>query len=117
MKKEIIYAVCLIMTPYTASLILTPYAAGAVTVTVGTEALSPTDQLNNESDVRLTQNVREANQEGEFSFEAQSIKVIATNGAVTLRGPVDTAAEREHIDALVKSLPGIKRINNQLQVY
>jgi osmotically-inducible protein OsmY len=54
--------------------------------------------------------------EGEFSMDAKNIKVIARNGTVTLRGPVETAGELEKISVLVKGMPGIKSIDNQLQV-
>ena len=72
--------------------------------------------MNNESDLKITQEIRQALMKDEFSMDAKNIKVISRNGAVTLRGPVETAAELEKISALVKAMPGIKSIDNQLQV-
>ena len=80
------------------------------------QTLTPMDQMNNESDLKLTQDIRQALMEGEFSMDAKNIKVIARNGTVTLRGPVETAGELEKISVLVKGMPGIKSIDNQLQV-
>ena len=50
------------------------------------------------------------------SMDAKNIKVITRNAKVTLRGPVKTAAELAKINVMVKAMPGIKSIDNQLQV-
>ncbi len=80
------------------------------------ETLTPMDQLNNESDLKLTQEIRQALMKDEYSMDAKNIKVISRNGVVTLRGPVETAAELEQINVLVKGMPGTKSVDNQLQV-
>lgn len=49
-------------------------------------------------------------------MDAKNITVITRNGKVTLRGPVKTAAELAKINVMVKGIPGIKSIDNQLQV-
>ncbi|MEF8701230.1 MAG: BON domain-containing protein [Candidatus Accumulibacter sp. UW20] len=129
MKKQMIIA---------ASLLLTPYLAIAASELATTEkpmvqdrdasntginkrdrddkTLTPMDQKNNESDLKITQEIRQALMKDEFSMDAKNIKVITRNGRVTLRGPVKTAAELEKISSLVKAMPGIKSIDNQLQV-
>jgi hyperosmotically inducible protein len=80
------------------------------------ETLTPMDQMNNESDLKLTQEIRQALMKDEYSMDAKNIKVISRNGTVTLRGPVETAAELEKISVLVKGMPGTKSVDNQLQV-
>lgn len=80
------------------------------------ETLTPMDQMNNESDLKLTQEIRQALMKDEYSMDAKNIKVISRNGMVTLRGPVETAAELEQINVLVKGMPGTKSVDNQLQV-
>ncbi|NDP47025.1 MAG: BON domain-containing protein [Sulfuriferula multivorans] len=80
------------------------------------KTLTPMDQMNNPSDLKITQEIRQALMKDEFSMDAKNIKVITRNGAVTLRGPVTTTAELEKISARVKTMPGIKSIDNQLQV-
>ena len=129
MKKHMILAGCLILTPYLAIAETQPAATEKPLVHDGDasntginkrdrddKTLTPMDQMNNPSDLKITQEIRQALMKGEFSMDAKNIKVITRDGTVTLRGPVETAAELEKIDALVKAMPGIKSIDNQLQV-
>lgn len=129
MKKQLILAGCLIFTPYLAIAAGEPAATEQPTVQDGDASntginkrdrddttLTPMDQMNNEADLKITQEIRQALMDGEFSMDAKNIKVITRNGAVTLRGPVQTAAELEQISALVKAMPGIKSVDNQLEV-
>jgi osmotically-inducible protein OsmY len=129
MKKQIILAACLVLTPCLAIAATEPAATEKPTVHDGDasntginkrdrddKTLTPMDQMNNESDLKITQEIRQALMKGEFSMDAKNIKVITRNGTVTLRGPVETAAELEEVSALVKSMPGIKSIDNQLEV-
>lgn len=129
MKKQMLLAACLILTPYLAIAATVPAVTEKPTVQAGDasntginkrdrddKTLTPMDQMNNESDLKITQEIRQALMKDEFSMDAKNIKVITRNGAVTLRGPVKTAAELEKISALVKGMPGIKSIDNQLQV-
>jgi len=129
MNKQMIFTACLILTPYLASAATEPAATDKSRVHDGDASntginkrdrdeknLTPMDQMNNQSDLKITQEIRQALMKDEFSMDAKNIKVITRNGAVTLRGPVKTAVELEKISALVKTMPGIKGIDNQLQV-
>lgn len=129
MKKQMILAGCLILTPYLAIAANEPATTEKPMVHDGDASntginkrdrddrtLTPMDQMNNPSDLKITQEIRQALMKGEFSMDAKNIKVITRNGAVTLRGPVKTAAELEQIRVLVKAMPGVKSIDNQLQV-
>lgn len=129
MKKQMILAACLILAPYLATAATEPAAtekplvhdadasnSGINKRDRDDKTLTPMDQKNNESDLKITQEIRQALMKGEFSMDAKNIKVITRNGAVTLRGPVKTAAELEKISVQVKAMPGIKSIDNQLQV-
>lgn len=134
MKKPVLLAACLILTPYLA-IAATERAATERAATERSmlrdgdanntginkrdrddRTLTPMDQMNNQSDLNITQEIRQALMKGEFSMDAKNIKVISRNGTVTLRGPVKTAAELKQISVLVKAMPGIKSIDNQLQV-
>ena len=129
MKKQIILASCLIFTPCLA-IAATERAVTEKPMVHDRDAsntginerdrddktLTPMDQMNNQSDLKITQEIRQALMKGKFSMDAKNIKIITRNGAVTLRGPVKTAAELEKISVLVKAMPGIKSIDNQLQV-
>ena len=133
MKKPIILAACLSLTPYLAIAEPAttqksmeyekpmghdgdPSNTGINKRDRDDKTLTPMDQMENESDLKITQEIRQALMKGEFSMAAKNIKVITRNGTVTLRGPVKTAAELEQISVLVKAMPGIRSIDNQLQV-
>jgi osmotically-inducible protein OsmY len=129
MKQHMMFAACLSLTPYLAIAATEPAATEKPRVHDGDasntginkrdrddKTLTPMDQLNNPSDLKITQEIRQALMKGEFSMDAKNIKVITRNGAVTLRGPVKTAAELEQINVLVKAMPSVKSIDNQLQV-
>jgi hyperosmotically inducible periplasmic protein len=75
------------------------------------------DQSNSSADLKTTQAIRQAlMKDGELSTTAKNIKVITSNGQVTLRGPVKTAQEKSKIDQVAKSAAGGAKIDNQLDV-
>ena len=47
---------------------------------------------------------------------ATNVKIITANGVVTLRGPVNTAAEKAKIGELAKKNAGKAKVDNQLEV-
>lgn len=129
MKNPWILAACLTLTPFLASATNdavapnTPVSKGAAANTTGadpagpdTRALTPLHQKNNESDVKVTQEIRQALMKGSFSVDAKNIRVITRDGQVSLLGTVKTKAELEKVLALVKPVPGVKTVDNQLQV-
>jgi osmotically-inducible protein OsmY len=129
MKKPWILAACLTLAPYLAIAATATVASDKPTVQDANasntainerdrdgKTLTPMDQMNNASDLKVTQQIRQGLMKGEFSMDAKNIKVITRNGKVTLRGPVATTAELEKISVLVKPMAGVKSIDNQLQV-
>jgi osmotically-inducible protein OsmY len=48
-------------------------------------------------------------------MQARNVKVISQNGVVTLRGPVETEAEKANIETLARNA-GATQIDNQLEV-
>ena len=75
------------------------------------------DQSNDSADLKITQAIRRAlMQDAQLSTAAKNIKVITSNGQVTLRGPVNTAEEKSKIDQIAKSAAGGAHIDNQLDV-
>lgn len=79
-------------------------------------ALTPMDQGNGETDLRITQQIRQAVMaDGSLSFTAKNVKIITMNGSVTLRGPVNTAAERSAIEAAARKVAGAQ-VDNQIEV-
>jgi len=49
-------------------------------------------------------------------WENQHISYDATNGALTLKGDVDTARQRQQINDVAKNIPGVQQVVNELQV-
>jgi len=81
------------------------------------KTLTPMDQGGSESDRKITQQIRQSvMKDGSLSFTAKNVKIITINGKVTLRGPVNTAAERSAIEAAAKSAAGATQVDNQLEV-
>jgi len=79
--------------------------------------LTPGDQSESEADRTLTQKVRQAVMADEsLSTTAHNIKIITTNGAVTLRGPVNSAKEKATIDAKAQQIAGATKVDNQLAI-
>lgn len=80
-------------------------------------ALTPGDQANGESDLKITQRIRQAVMaDGSLSFNAKNVKIITVGGKVTLRGPVKSDAERAAIEAAAKSVAGAGQVDNQIEV-
>ena len=82
------------------------------------DALTSGDQGNTEADREMTRKVRRAlTSNDQLSMTARNIKIIATDGKVTLRGPVKTAEEREQVATLAQqALTGGGLVENQLEV-
>jgi hyperosmotically inducible protein len=51
-----------------------------------------------------------------MSINAQNCKIITQKGAVTLRGPVASQAEKDAIAAKAKAVPGVTSVTNELEV-
>lgn len=83
----------------------------------GTAALTPIDQGNNEIDLGITQKIRQGVVQSEsLSTMAKNVKIITTGAVVTLRGPVRTETEKTMIGALAVGMPGVLRVDNQLEI-
>jgi hyperosmotically inducible periplasmic protein len=79
--------------------------------------LTPGDQSESEADRTLTQKVRQAVvADDSLSTNAHNIKIITINGAVTLRGPVNSAKEKATIDAKAQQIAGATKVDNQLEI-
>jgi hyperosmotically inducible periplasmic protein len=80
-------------------------------------AVTPGDQGNNESDLKVTQSIRRAiSTNDQFSALAKNIKVITANGKATLRGPVENEQEKQGIESTAKGAAPGATIDNQLDV-
>ena len=51
-----------------------------------------------------------------YGMNAQNVKIVTSNGNVTLRGPVKTEREKEAIEAKAKQVVGVHSVTNLLEV-
>lgn len=80
-------------------------------------APDPTDQSSTPEDTEITASIRRAVTKDEsLSVNAKNVKIITANGQVTLRGPVDSGAEREKIVLMAKALSGGYPVINELEI-
>ena len=80
-------------------------------------AVTAGQQSNMKSDVELTRRIRGAVvKDSSLSVMAHNVKIVSTNGNVTLRGPVKTEAEKEAIASKAQAIAGADRVNNELEV-
>lgn len=80
-------------------------------------ATTPLDQRENQSDLRITQQIRQAVMaDDSLSFTAKNVKIITAGGKVTLRGPVKSDAERSAIEAAARKVAGANQVDNQIEV-
>src|ERR1700693_2243338 len=83
----------------------------------GHENLTPIDQSNKPSDLKMTREIRRALvKDDQLSTDAKNVKVITIDGAVTLRGPVKTDQEKADIAAKAAQLAGDSNVHNELEV-
>jgi osmotically-inducible protein OsmY len=81
------------------------------------QTMTPADQPNDKADIKLAAAVRRAVvNDKTLSMSAHNIKLIAANGVVTLRGPVASEDEKAKLEADVRGVPGVSRVDNQLDV-
>jgi osmotically-inducible protein OsmY len=75
------------------------------------------DQSNDAADVAVARSIRQSIVDaGSMSMNARNVKVVAENGVVTLRGPVDGELEKEAIVGIAMRTPGVTRVDDQLEV-
>jgi hyperosmotically inducible protein len=81
------------------------------------ETLTPLDQSSDESDVKITQELRRSiTGDASLSINAHNVKVITNDGVVTLRGPVQSDDERAMIERKAREISGVARVDSQLEV-
>jgi sporulation protein YlmC with PRC-barrel domain len=82
-----------------------------------TNSVTPLDQGNNQADINITAQIRKdiiATQG--MSMNAKNVKIITTNGHVTLRGPVNSEDEKSQIGDIANQIAHVGNVDNQLEV-
>jgi hyperosmotically inducible periplasmic protein len=74
-------------------------------------------QSNSKDDLALTQKIRQAvMKDGSLSMNAKNVKIIAQDGKITLKGPVDNQQEKDLIGSKAGDVAGKDKVDNQLEV-
>lgn len=78
---------------------------------------TPIDQDENQADVNRTAEIRKRLlDQPDMSVNARNAKIITSQGKVTLRGPVDSEAERDALVKIATDIAGAENVENQLEV-
>ena len=81
------------------------------------DAMTAGEQSNAKGDVVLSRKIRRAVvKDRSLSMLAHNVKIVSANGNVTLRGPVNTEAEKIAIARKAKAIAGAGNVDNQLEV-
>lgn len=81
------------------------------------DTLTPQKQPNSDSDIDLLAAVRSAIVDDEnLSTAAHNVKIMVTQGVVTLRGPVKNASEKIRVEELARKVVGVVSIDNRLDI-
>jgi hypothetical protein len=81
-----------------------------------TDTLTPQNQSNTDENVAIVSTIRKKIMASDMSTLAKNVKIIVANGVVTLRGPVNTAAEKATVERLAATATGVRKIDNQLDI-
>jgi len=79
-------------------------------------AKTPIDQNENKPDIRITADIRKQVVDTKMSVNAQNVKIITQDGKVTLRGPVNTEAEKQRIEEIATTVAGANKVESHLEV-
>ena len=78
---------------------------------------TPLDQGGNKTDTEITARIRkDIIADKGLSVNARNVKIVTTNGMVTLRGPVNTAEEKQRIGEIAGRAAPQASVDNQLEV-
>jgi hyperosmotically inducible protein len=79
--------------------------------------LTPLNQGNSQRDIDITAQIRKAVvADKNMSVNAMNVKIITTNGHVTLRGPVNAAEEKQRIGEIAGQVAQSANVDNELDV-
>lgn len=77
---------------------------------------TPGDQSESDADLIITKKIRQAViEDNTLSGNAKNVKIITAEGVVVLRGPVNSAEEKNKVGSIAAKVEGVKKVNNQLE--
>lgn len=77
---------------------------------------TPLDQNENKKDIEITAAIRKKVINTKMSTAAHNVKIITQEGKVTLRGPVESAEEKQQIAEIAAAVVGSASVVNELDV-
>jgi len=80
--------------------------------------MTPMDQSESSEHIEITAQIRRGIMNADdMSFNAKNCKIITDKtGTVTLRGAVDSQAEKDAVGAIARATTGVVSVNNLLEV-
>lgn len=79
--------------------------------------LTPQKQTNAQSEIDVLAAVRSAIVDDKnLSMAAHNVKIMVANGAVTLRGPVKSSAEKARVEEISRKIAGVTSVDNRLDI-
>jgi hyperosmotically inducible periplasmic protein len=82
-----------------------------------TGAVTADQQKMNPSDRELARKIRKSVYDDKsLSTYAHNVKIIVRDGAVTLRGPVRTAEEKDSVASKATTIAGASKVTNELEI-
>jgi len=97
--------------PYTGYTPSQTYSSG---LSQGTAASS---QITEDSDRMVVNSVRQAlNNSPTEAYASQRININSRNGMVTVNGTVPSEQDRQNIDAIIRTVSGVRSLDDQLQI-
>jgi hypothetical protein len=74
-------------------------------------------QKNGKTDLQLTADIRRSViADKDLSMNAHNVKIIAQDGKVTLKGPVDSAAEKKAVEEKAQAVAGRGNVVSEIQI-
>jgi hyperosmotically inducible periplasmic protein len=78
-------------------------------------AAGAAQQSNQSSDLDITRNIRRALiKDKSLSVKAHNVTIITKGGKVTLKGRVDSAAEKQTVESAASNIAGVGNVDDQL---
>jgi hyperosmotically inducible periplasmic protein len=78
---------------------------------------TPIDQDENQADVTTTAEIRKMiTGDSSMSINARNVKIVTSQGKVTLRGPVDSATEKEAVEKFARDVAGETNVTSEIEV-
>ncbi len=78
---------------------------------------TPIDQDENQADITTTAEIRKLiTGDSSMSINARNVKIVTSQGKVTLRGPVDSATEKDAIEKFARQVAGETNVTSEIEV-